>query len=193
MLKHRRLDRLGLELFRRGRSFRRFRAALLVRIAIARAVDELLVRLDGLHVVDVARDGAEVHVRHDALDEGEIAIAVSHLATDQASSSALVVCRLERTVVLDDGVDLVDDGGALGAGVRQERFKADGRGQTVADEVDEALDPVHQIVKEDRALGVDLVDEVVECGLVASDEIDEGLNCSLRLGRGHWIISKRQT
>ena len=68
-----------------------------------------------------------------------------------------------------------------------------GRGgrETVSDEVEEEFDPGHEGGEEVGSFGVDFVDEGVEGLFVSVDEVDEGLDGSLRVFLTHCSTRKK--
>lgn len=87
----------------------------------------------------------------------------------------------------DEGVDLGDGGGAVDGGhvdrALEEgvhvQFAAAG---PLAQELEDALQPAHDLGEEAVVVDVDLVDEFVEVVLVAGAEVDEGLDGLVRVG-----------
>ncbi len=100
----------------------------------------------------------------------------------------VLVPFLPLLLPLDEGVDLRDRcvfvdaahvEGALEEGVHVE-FAALG---PVAEELEDAFEPAHELLEEAVVVDVDFVHELVEVVLVALAEVDEGLHGLVRVGR----------
>ena len=141
---------------------------------------------------------AVAQLRHIRLVEPEIAAAERVAAGRRAKRSGrllgghllarlVLVPFLAGLLPLDQGIDLGDGGGfvdgrhvdgALEEGVHVQ-FAGAG---PVAQELEDALQPAHDLGEETVVVDVDLVDEFVEVVLVARAEVDEGLHRLVRVG-----------
>jgi hypothetical protein len=66
-------------------------------------------------------------------------------------------------------INLFHDFSAFIASVWKDKFKADRLAEALADEVEKKLDPTHKSRKETFALGMNLIDEIIEGLLMPLD------------------------
>lgn len=149
------------------------------------APGNLIVHVRKIHFVDAEIRGAE---RPRARRERRISSGGGGLMISGHFLSRLIVVPLlafllppDKIVDLGDSgglVDLVHFDGTLEEGVHVE-FAAFG---PMAEELEDALEPAHELAEETVVVNVDLVDKFVEIVLVAGAEIDEGLHRLVRVG-----------